>query len=119
MLDQTPTDLLDTAFDVVRRYKSFDSYGSKAAAVRALHRRCSCFSKEQCQEALDQGPVLFDIATQAYDKNKELLATTWQTPKTSEAADTVCAEIQHICPRFRASTCRSALSWIFYWDHLR
>jgi len=118
MLDQTPTDLLDTAFDVVRRYKSFDSYGSKAAAVRALHRRCSCFSKEQCREALEQALILFDSAAQAYDTHKELLIATWLTPKASEAADNVCAEIQQLCPRFSASTCRSALGWIFYWNYL-
>lgn len=118
MPDEVVTDLLDTAFDVARRHKSFGSYGSQAAAVRALHRRRQDFSREQCRGALEQGLLLYDIATESYSKHKELLATTWQTPKASEAADFVCAEVHQLCPSFSMSTCRSALGWVFYWNYL-
>ncbi len=118
MPDKEAVDLLDIAFDVARRYKNFGSYGSTAAAVRALHRRCPGFSKEQCREALEQGLLLLDIATESYIRHKELLTTTWQTPEASEAADFVCAEIHQLCPAFSMPSCWSALGWVFYWNYL-
>lgn len=110
--------LLDTAFDVARRYKSFGSYGSEAAAVRALHRRCSGFSKEQCGAAFHQASRLFDAASEVVADHKEELLENWQTPDQVDAAS-IDATVQQRCPDFSVSTCPSAWGWVFMWHHLR
>ena len=99
--------LLDTAFDVAHRHKSFASYGSEAAAVRALHRRCSDSSKEQCREAFRQALHLFEVASEVVAHRQEELLTNWQTPDRIDAASLDSA-VRQRCPRFSASTCRSA-----------
>jgi hypothetical protein len=110
--------LLETAFDVARRYKSFGSYGSEAAAVRALHRRCSGFSKEQCRAALHRAVFLVEVATETLAKHKEVLLTTLQTPEADKAASLISHGIHRHCPDFSISTCASALSWVLYWNYL-
>jgi len=112
------TGLLEAAFDVARRYKSFGSYGSEAAAVRALHRRCSDSGKEQCRAALGRAVSLLGVATEVAARHKELLSETWQTPGADEAASLVCSELRLACPEFSHAACRSALGWIFYWHYL-
>ncbi len=110
--------LLDAAFDVARRHRSFDSYGSEAAAVRALRLRCSGSSLENCQGALLQAVLLFEAAAATAARHKDRLSGAWQTPGAEEAAGLACSEIGLACPDFSPATCRSALSWIFYWHYL-
>ena len=111
-------DLLDTAFDVARRYKSFGSYGSEAVAVRALHRRCPGFSKDQCRDAFHQALHLFETTSEVVTHHQEELLANWQTPERVDSGS-IDAAIQQRCPGFSVSTCRSAWGWVFVWHHLR
>ncbi len=112
------TDLLDTAFDVARRYKSFGSYGSETAAIRALQRRCSGFSKEQCWDAFHRAVCLVEVAAETLAKHQESLLNVLQTPEADGATSLIYHEIHRLCPDFSMSTCASALSWALYWHYL-
>ncbi len=112
------TGLLEAALDIARCYKSFDAYGSEAAAVRALRRECAGSSLEHCRVALAGAVSLFEAAAEAASRHKDLLSGAWQTPGADEAASLVCSELRLACPEFSHAVCRSALGWIFYWHYL-
>jgi hypothetical protein len=110
--------LLDTAFDVVRRYKDFDAYGSGAKACLALQGRCPGFSAEQYTGAFRQAEHIYNVAKQVVERKKEMLLASWDHLHNIDHTE-IDQEMPRRCPTFHEGTRNSALGWIFTWHYLR
>ena len=113
--------LLDVAFDVVRRYRDFDEYGSKEKACNALRRRCRGFNQRQYQNAFDKAMQLFDLAKNIVGDNIEVIYEMEQTPKFEIIThfEPFYSEMKKQCSGFKTSTYGRALGWILFWHHLK
>jgi hypothetical protein len=111
-------DLLDTAFDVARRFEDFGSYGSTSRAERALARRCPGFSPSQYSNALLTARELWAMANRLVDANSDRLIAVaartrdWNFPEFD-------GRLRKAFPAFRLSTLRGAISWSLFWHHLK
>jgi len=119
-LNRSRSEFLDIAFDVARRLKDFDSYGgSKRNACKAIARRCDGLTSTQCEIALEKAILLYDTAEELVEKHKEKLWQTYNKPEGLSVGNILCAELKASCPGFKLSTYRSAISWLFFWHHLK
>ncbi len=114
-----PKEMLDEAFDVVRRFSEFDSYGSVAKAYKALKRRCPGFSSEEYEEAFLSTLHLFNTI-------KDILAVNasqvWQEYEdTGHHIDFTAfdEEVKRRCPGMPLTIGYQAFMWIWYWHHMR
>ncbi len=113
-------EFLDVAFDIVRRLKDFDSYGgSKQKACKAFARRCSGFTSTQYENALEKAILLYDAAEELVEKHKAELWQTYDKPEGLNVGNMLYAELKKSCLGFKLSTYRSAISWLFFWHHLK
>lgn len=115
------SELLDTAFDVVRRYRDFGEYGSKENACKALNRRCKGFSIKQCTNAFDKATLLYEAAERIVSANLNTIYEIEQRPRFNLIIhyELFQNEIREQCPGFKLSTYRTALGWILFWQHLK
>ena len=60
----TRGELLETAWEVVQRFRAHRRYGSDAKACQALRRRRPGFTDRQYVNALRKGLSLFDMAVE-------------------------------------------------------
>jgi len=113
-----PKDLLNEAFDVVRRYSEFDSYGSVAKACKALRRRCPNFSSEQYEEAFLSTLQLFNTVIDILAVNASRM---WQEEKDTGEIDFTAfdEEIKRRCPGMPLNIGYQSFVWVWYWHHLR
>lgn len=111
-------ELLDVAFDVVRRYKDFDAYGSEAKASQALKRRCPRYDPEQYVDAFQEAIQLFEAATEVVEANKDVLIKNWGCLHDIDHRQ-IDEGLRARCPAFRESTRNLALGWILYWHYLK
>ena len=108
----------DAAFDVARRYREFDSYGSQIRAIRALRRRCPGLSAEQAAYLFRRSLELWQAAVEVVAANADCL---WQQFRADPDVDLtrLDGERERWCPDVPLETWRSALGWIWFWHHLK
>jgi len=113
-----PPDCWDAAFDVARRFRDFDSYGSEAKAIRALRRRCPGISREQADELFHAGCGLWQEALEAVAANADAL---WREYRSGGGVDPALLDREHQrrCPEVPVMTWRTAVGWIWFWHHLK
>lgn len=115
------SELLDTAFDVVRRYRDFGDYGSKENACKAISRRCKGFSIKQCKNAFDKAALLYEAAERIVSANLKTIYEIEQRRGSNFIIhyELFQNEIRGQCPGFKLSTYRTALGWVLFWHHLK
>lgn len=114
-------ELLQVAFDVARRFKDLDQYGSEEKALKALRCRCSGFTTKQCQNALAKALDLLEVARDVVPSNLTTIFDIENTPalKGTPYFAHLDDEMKLRCPGFRVSTLRAALGWTLFWHHLK
>ncbi len=125
-VDRDPTrpprgQLLDAALEVARNLRDNGTYGSsEAKAAKALSRRCPGFSARQYENAVRKALSLYDTAIEVVALNAMSLAR-----QTNVAANqfpdfgNLAERVRERCPGFPLSTYEKALSWVFFWYHLK
>jgi hypothetical protein len=113
-------ELLDAAWEVARHLRAYDGYGTEGKACRALHRRRPGFTDRQYRNAVRKGLALYDAAVGLVARHAESLhrQTDVRAGRFPDFRD-LAAQVRPSCPGFLAPTYRAALSWAFYWNHLR
>ncbi|MDH3640532.1 MAG: hypothetical protein OES38_00420 [Gammaproteobacteria bacterium] len=113
-------ELQTKALETAQRFIDYDSYQSSAAtAVRALHRRCEGWTKEQCKEWFDKSVVAHkhgiafiqahsEDAWEAHNQDRNAIDFT------PFAGDYMAAH-----PAFPEDLLLDVLVWAFHWYHLR
>ena len=121
--------LWEPAFDVARRYRAFESYGSERKACQALRRRCPGFGPDEYSEMFRQAVYLYDQALDVVETHKGPLLAYYGNP--ANWKNTVLPEelqllwqdlygcLSERCPGLPLSVCRQAANWVFYWHHWR
>jgi hypothetical protein len=118
MSEAISDELWETAWDVARRYKAFNSYGTKAKAVKALQRRCPYNGIAQCEDffssALNVYEAAFDVLSRDEVRVREETGNSLKLNFQSYDE-----EFGRICPKAPKIIVHSALQWVWYWNHLR
>ncbi|MFN3648214.1 MAG: hypothetical protein ACK47B_01435 [Armatimonadota bacterium] len=109
--------LLDTAWDVARRFVDFGSYGSEQKACRALRRRVPGFAPEEYREAFHLALRVLDAAGEVV---KRQLASGAGLPNLDDfVTEALVDELAERVPGFYLEGYRGVLWWVYYWRHLR
>src|SRR5262249_5330141 len=113
-------DLLDAAWQVAQQHRAHHTYGSESSACKALEGRCKGFSERQYQNAFRQAVALYDAAVVLVDANARALWEQTDVAKNQYPAFTpLVSRLRQTCPGFRVATYLAALSWVFFWRHLK
>jgi hypothetical protein len=111
---------LEVAWDVAGRLRAHGTYGSLAKAAKALSRRCPGFSARQYDNAIRKGLALYDAAVEVVAANVlSLLRQTNVAANQFPDFRSLAQRLRRRNPGFRLSTCRAALSWVWFWHHLK
>jgi hypothetical protein len=111
------TELLDAAFDVVRRLRDFDQYGrDERRALAALRRRTGATPAE-CAVAYRRASELYDAAVDVANARQQDLWR-WRASSIGPPAQPLAA-LRRRCPGLPKEIYELALWWIWYWLHLR
>jgi hypothetical protein len=112
--------LLDAAWQVAKVFRTYGTYGTQEKAAKALRRRCPAISTRRCDNALVKAIALHDAAATAVAADVQSLLD--ETDVLAGRFPNYRRQVTRVrleCPGFYASTCREALSWVFYQCHLR
>lgn len=113
--------LLHICADVVMRYRAHDSYGSDAAALRALRRRAPGYTDEQYRTCFDLLCQVYDRAVEATGRHRfsdEGKPTRYAQPEDIDIPSCM-AELEEIEPGVASSQKQTILNWVIFWHYLR
>jgi hypothetical protein len=113
-------DLLHAAWQVAQQHRAHHTYGSESRACKALQGRCKGFSERQYQNAFHQAVALYDAAVPLVAANARALWEQTDVAKNQYPDFTpLVSKLRKECPGFRVATYLAALSWVFFWHHLK
>ena len=109
--------LAESAFDVVRRLRDFDQYGSPDRAIAALRRRNRTRSAVACEVAFRRASELYDAARRIANARRMEL---WRFHESGEYRPAgIVAQLRAECPGWSKRLYEGALWWVWYWHFLR
>jgi len=113
-------ELQTKALETAQRFIDYESYqSSEATAVRALHRRCEGWSKEQCKEWFDRPVVAHKHGISFIQAHREDAHEAYNLDR--NAIDFVPFASDYVAthPAFPEDLLLAVLVWVFYWYQLR
>lgn len=112
-----PNRLPETAFDVVRRFRDFDQYGSSDRAIAALRRRTRAGNAAACKVAFRRASELYDAALRIANARQMELWRSHESGAYRPAG--IVAQLRAECPGWSQRLYEVALWWVWYWHFLR
>ena len=111
--------LLDTAWEVAKKYRAHGAYGSEKKACQALARRSKGFTERQVQNAIKKAILLYDATVELVAVNADsLLKNTNVVENVFPDFEELASEVRRRCLGFPMCTYLSAAKWVFIWHHL-
>lgn len=112
-------ELLDVSSDVAWRFKAYGAYGAnRETAIRSIRRKCTGFSKQQYDNALNKSLELYDAVHKLVQEKAAQLWTAFQSGDDcwQHLLDD---ELSQQFSAFRISTIRGMVGMMFYYWHMR
>ena len=114
---------MDDAYLVAQRFRAgYRGYENEPKALLALRRRAPGFSNAQYQHAFNKALNLYSSALQLVNRSSPTLRLRWRIPEQPDQEYNLrplVLRLRRRAPGFLASTYSKALTWVWYWHHLR